>query len=353
NMKNRIRFMYENRMTANYLAALFEADSFSEFLNEVEYITSLEKYDREMLLKYEEAKEKVSDTKSTLETEKEELAAMQEEVSDSKEALVALLSEKKAQLDEIDENIEVAEDSAEVYEAEIAAQEELIEQIRAAEAAKKAKIEEEKAKKAAEEAAKKAAEEAAKKAAEEAAAAAATESSTEDGTETSTESSTETESEPSDSTDTSSGESESQEGDDSEEYTDTYTGGVFTWPCPSSTRITSDYGPRISPTSGASSNHKGIDIGAAYGADIVAAADGDVIAATYSSSGGNYVMIDHGGGVYTVYMHASELCVSPGTAVKAGEVIAKVGSTGISTGNHLHFGVSVGGEYVSPWTYLQ
>lgn len=131
-----------------------------------------------------------------------------------------------------------------------------------------------------------------------------------------------------------------------------YSGGAFVWPCPSSTRVTSDYGSRVSPTSGASSNHKGIDIGAAGGADIVAAADGTVKAASYSSAAGNYVMIDHGGGLYTVYMHASALLVSPGQTVAAGQVIAKVGSTGISTGNHLHFGVSLNGSYVSPWGYL-
>lgn len=131
-----------------------------------------------------------------------------------------------------------------------------------------------------------------------------------------------------------------------------YSGGTFTWPCPSSTRITSDYGNRISPTAGASSNHKGIDIGAASGADIVAAADGTVKVATYSGAAGNYVMVDHGGGLYTVYMHASALLVSPGQSVTAGQVIAKVGSTGISTGNHLHFGVSLNGSYVSPWSYL-
>ena len=67
---------------------------------------------------------------------------------------------------------------------------------------------------------------------------------------------------------------------------------------------------------------------------------------------GNYVMIDHGGGLYTVYMHASSLLVSPGQTVSAGDVIAKVGSTGISTGSHLHFGVSLNGSYVSPWSYL-
>ena len=131
-----------------------------------------------------------------------------------------------------------------------------------------------------------------------------------------------------------------------------YTGGAFRWPCPSSTRVTSDYGTRVSPMSGASSNHKGIDIGASAGADIIAAADGTVTAASYSSAAGNYVMIDHGGGLYTVYMHASSLLVSPGQTVSAGDVIAKVGSTGISTGSQLHFGVSLNGSYVSPWSYL-
>lgn len=131
-----------------------------------------------------------------------------------------------------------------------------------------------------------------------------------------------------------------------------YTGGAFRWPCPSSTRVTSDYGTRVSPMSGASSNHKGIDIGSSAGADIIAAADGTVTAASYSSAAGNYVMIDHGGGLYTVYMHASSLLVSPGQTVSAGDVIAKVGSTGISTGSHLHFGVSLNGSYVSPWSYL-
>ena len=131
-----------------------------------------------------------------------------------------------------------------------------------------------------------------------------------------------------------------------------YNGGAFTWPVPSSYRVTSDYGPRVSPTAGASSNHKGIDIGAPYGSNIVAAADGKVTTVKYSSSAGNYVMLSHGGGLYTVYMHCSSTAVTVGQEVAAGDVIAYVGSTGISTGNHLHFGVSLNGSYVSPWNYL-
>ena len=133
---------------------------------------------------------------------------------------------------------------------------------------------------------------------------------------------------------------------------DVYSGGAFVWPCPSSTRVTSDYGTRLSPTQGASSNHKGLDIGASYGASIVAAADGTVSYAGYNNGMGNYVMISHGSGLYTVYGHASALLVSTGDKVTAGQTIAQVGSTGISTGNHLHFGVSLNGSYVSPWNYL-
>ena len=126
----------------------------------------------------------------------------------------------------------------------------------------------------------------------------------------------------------------------------------FVWPCPASGRITSKFGSRTSPTKGASSDHKGIDIGAATGTNIVAAAAGEVVVSTYSYSAGNYVMLNHGGGVYTVYMHASKLLCKVGETVKQGQVIAKVGSTGYSTGPHLHFGIRVNGTYVNPSQYV-
>ena len=126
----------------------------------------------------------------------------------------------------------------------------------------------------------------------------------------------------------------------------------FIWPCPSSSRVTSNFGDRESPTEGASSNHQGIDIGASSGSGIVAAASGTVTISTYSYSAGNYIMIHHGGDVYTVYMHCSELLVSAGQEVSSGQVIAKVGSTGYSTGPHLHFGIRVNGSYVNPAKYV-
>ncbi len=131
-----------------------------------------------------------------------------------------------------------------------------------------------------------------------------------------------------------------------------YDGGMFKWPAPSYTRISSEYGWRMHPTLGVEKFHNGVDMAAPGGSPILAAYDGEVIAAGYNSSMGNYIMINHGGGLITIYMHASALYVSQGTMVARGEKIAAVGTTGRSTGNHLHFGVRLNGQYVSPWNYL-
>lgn len=131
-----------------------------------------------------------------------------------------------------------------------------------------------------------------------------------------------------------------------------YDGGKFAWPAPDYTRISDEYGNRMHPTLKVQQFHNGLDLASPGGSRILAAYDGEVVAADYSSSMGNYVMIDHGDGLYTIYMHASALLVKKGQMVSRGEQIAKVGSTGRSTGNHLHFGVRLNGNYVSPWNYL-
>lgn len=131
-----------------------------------------------------------------------------------------------------------------------------------------------------------------------------------------------------------------------------YDGGMFKWPAPSYTRISSDYGWRLHPTLGVNKFHNGVDMAAPGGSPILAAYDGEVIGSGYNSSMGNYIMINHGGGLVTIYMHASKLYVSKGAMVARGEKIAAVGTTGRSTGNHLHFGVRLNGEYVTPWNYL-
>lgn len=132
-----------------------------------------------------------------------------------------------------------------------------------------------------------------------------------------------------------------------------YNGGTFTWPTPGYSTITSGYANRVDPITGEpNAYHNGIDIGAPYGSDIVAAHDGVVAWAYYSQTAGNFIGIDHGDGLYTVYMHCSKLLVSENQTVKAGETIGLVGSTGRSTGPHLHFGVRLNGEYVNPMGYL-
>ena len=133
----------------------------------------------------------------------------------------------------------------------------------------------------------------------------------------------------------------------------TYDGGQFKFPCPSYTRLSDDYGNRMHPTLGVQKFHNGIDLAAPSGSAILAAYSGEVAAAGYSASMGNYIMIDHGDSLYTIYMHASALYVSTGQSVSKGDKIAAVGSTGRSTGPHLHFGVRLNGNYVSPWNYLK
>ena len=132
-----------------------------------------------------------------------------------------------------------------------------------------------------------------------------------------------------------------------------YDGGMFTWPAPSYTRISDEYGNRQHPILGIQQFHNGLDMAAPGGSPILAAYDGKVVAATYSNSMGNYIMIDHGDSLYTIYMHASALYVSKGAEVSKGDKIAAVGSTGRSTGNHLHFSVRLNGNYVNPWNYLR
>lgn len=131
-----------------------------------------------------------------------------------------------------------------------------------------------------------------------------------------------------------------------------YDGGVFQWPAPSYTRISEEYGDRIHPILKTPQFHNGLDLAAPNGSPILAAYDGEVVAAAYSGTMGNYIMIDHGDSLYTIYMHASALYVNKGDLVVKGEKIAAVGSTGRSTGPHLHFSVRLNGSYVSPWNYL-
>lgn len=124
------------------------------------------------------------------------------------------------------------------------------------------------------------------------------------------------------------------------------------WPVPSCTLITSRFGSRVAPTTGASTYHGGLDIGAGMGASIVAAGAGDVIYAGANGGYGNCVMIDHGNGVVTVYAHMSSIGVSYGQYVTAGQYVGAVGSTGVSTGPHCHFEIRINGAQTDPAAYF-
>ncbi len=291
-MKQRIRYMYENGETG-FLNVVLEAGSLSEVLNKAEYVQRISEYDRQKLEDYAKARQTVADLKARLEQEQADLGAARSAGQERREAVAQLEEEKKNEL---------AGYSARISEAnaQITEMDEKIKGIRAAIQAEENNI-------AAIERRMREQEAEAKRLAEAR----------------------------------------------GEKYVPKSIGNIsFTWPCPASHRITSGFGKREAPLKGASTTHKGIDIGAPTGEKVIAAASGSVVIATYSSSAGNYIMLSHGGGVYTVYMHLSKMNVSVGDEVSKGSTIGKVGSTGNSTGPHLHFGIRVDGSYVDPSVYV-
>lgn len=131
-----------------------------------------------------------------------------------------------------------------------------------------------------------------------------------------------------------------------------YVGGEMAWPVPGYTRITSSFGMRTHPITGIYKLHTGVDISAPMGASFIAANDGVVVKSEMNTAYGNMIMINHGGGVSTLYAHGSERLVEVGQEVKRGDEVLKVGSTGYSTGPHAHFEVRINGQYVDPIPYI-
>lgn len=295
-MKLRIQYMYENGQTG-LLESMMQSESIAELLNRAEYASQITSYDRKMLEEYRKTRQEVALKEEALKTEHQELLTLQDSTKAKQSSVKTLMASKEAELASYETKIASAQGEIDQYNADIKAQEEHMTRVEA-----EIRRKEEEARKA-EEARR--AEEAKK--------------------------------------------NQSSAGGDS---TVKKGNTNFIWPCPASGRISSAFGDRSSPTEGASTNHKGIDIPAPSGSSIVAAADGKVVISTYSYSAGNYIMIDHGGGLTTVYMHCSQLLVKEGETVKQGQTIAKVGSTGYSTGPHLHFGVRSGGSYVNPSGYV-
>lgn len=305
----RVRDM-EEQGSVSYWSILFGSSDFTDLLDRIVFVGDVMDYDQQMVENLKNARQAVDDAKTALETSQAE----QQDAKAALESQEAELAEDEAAVDaaiaEINSQADVYEDQLAQLRAQAA---DLDAQIAQAQKAYDDQVAAEKA------AAEKAA--ADKKAEEEAA----------------------QNQKPSNGGSSDSGSSSGSSSG---------SGRIsMVWPC-GSTRITSNFGYRDSPTAGASSYHQGIDIGASTGTGIYAAASGTVTDAGYSSSRGNYVVISHGSGVSTVYMHCSALYVSTGDKVTQGETIAAVGSTGISTGPHLHFGVIEDGVYVNPRNYV-
>ncbi len=292
-MKKRIKFMYENGNVA-YIEMILQSKSLSQLLNAAEYIQKISEYDRDMLDEYKQTIEFIALAKEKLETEKVELADLKTQTETKQAEVSNLIDTKSTQIAKYESDILSAKELEDDYEADIKAQNAVIVALEASVASKKAEI---------------------KKLLE-----AEKQANTNPQTNVN--------------------------------ITTTYDGGTFTWPCPASKTISSEYGNRLHPILNVNKFHNGIDIAAATGSSILAAYKGTVVGAGYNSSMGNYVMIDHGDGLYTIYMHASALYVSTGQNVSKGDTIAAVGSTGRSTGPHLHFGVRLNGSYVNPHNYV-
>lgn len=309
-MKLRIQYMYENG-DESFLDILFSSDSMIDFLNNAEYISEISKYDREKLIEYGETRDRITNLLANLETQKSELETReaqyetelgeleeQKSVLDSKKSeqevlqtsYTDLYNAKNNELSNLESQQSDTEYKKQLALKEVEEQEQLVEQARKEYAAWLA----EQAR--------------LNKDADAAVAAKLAEINV--------------------------------------------TG--FTWPVPGFNRITSQFGMRMHPILGYEKLHDGTDISGAgiNGTPILAAYSGTVVLAQSYWGYGNCVKIDHGGGVVTLYAHASAILVSVGQQVNAGDTIALVGSTGNSTGPHLHFSLIIKGEFVNPLDYV-
>ena len=295
-MKKRIRYMYENG-ESDYFDIILGSKSVEDLLNQGEYMAKISDYDNTLLDRYKEAKRIAKEKKVEKEEKLAELNMTLAELEIKKAENERLAQAKGVQMEKFAALIKEAGNKISEYDLEIGKKEQYIDQlIAAAEKAERERRERE---------------------AREAAARLA-----------------------------------NQANQTGQIITGKASAAGMIWPMPSSSRITSGFGYRSEVMYGSGTFHNGIDIAVNAGTPIIAAKAGRVIGAGYHYSMGNHVIIDHGGGVYTVYMHASRLLVSVGQEVSRGQTIALVGSTGMSTGPHLHFSVKINGAYVNPLKYV-
>ena len=299
-LRSRIRAMEENS-SYSYASFIFDSSSVTELLSRIGDVNDIMHYDKALEEEYMAAREDVESIKKSYEEVRHEQELLQKELDTKQAELDAQVEAAYTMIADIETLSDDAQAEYEaIAEAEAEAEETLQEAIR-----------------------KRAAEEAAKNAANNA---------------------------------NSGGNSGSSGGNSGGGGSSG--GGSATslsnlqWPVPSCTLITSRFGYRVAPTTGASTYHGGLDIGAGMGASIVAAGAGDVIYAGDNGGYGKCVMIDHGNGVVTVYAHMSSIGVSYGQYVTAGQYVGAVGSTGVSTGPHCHFEIRINGAQTDPAAYF-
>lgn len=284
----RVKFIYENS-TVGYLQLIFNAESFNDFLTRMQYVNDIMNYDENLLTKLKEAEAEIKTRTEEIAQEKAQIEVLVAEQRAKTESLQALRSEKETLFASY---MQDEEKYNQIIASNEKASREVERLIRQAQA--------------------------------EAAAATAI-----NGSSSSSSSSAST-------------------------YV--YTGGQLNWPVPSraasSSSLSSGFVNRKKPIGSGYEKHTGYDIPASYGSNIVAAEAGTVITAGWVNGYGNTVIISHGNGLTTLYGHNSSLVVSKGQTVSRGQVIAKCGSTGNSTGNHCHFEVRANGTAVSPEPYL-
>ena len=305
--KVRVRTMEEEGQLS-YWEVLFKANSFSDLLDRLNMVEEIAASDNRRLKELSEAADAVEVAQLELETEKADLEETKKEMDKTQ----AELDTKRQEADDIIQELLTKADDLEALEAEFEKmEEEFLDQI-----AKKEQEYDE-----------------AKQREWEAYMATYVPPTTAPVAGSTTSNSTGSNSGTTSSGTTSSGNSGT---------------GSGTWlrPC-SYTSITSGFGPRVSPTTGASTNHQGVDLDTGTGWPVWATRAG-VAYTAYGSAAGNYVTVDHGDGYKSIYMHLSGFAVSNGTIVAAGQTIGYTGSTGVSTGDHLHFGISYNGVYVNP-----
>lgn len=301
-MKARIKYLYENG-ESSFLELFMAAESLSDILNQVEYRSKISEYDAALFDRYKETIRLVEEKEAQYRLQLAELNGAKELQQLEIDSLNTWMAAKAEEMERLTESLGISEELYFEYFDEITQQKLTIAELEEKEAAR---IEEER--RLAEE------EERRRKEREEAERLAALAGVT---------------------------------------LTDESALDKMIWPFPGDGNVYSYFGSRVSPITGKQEWHTGWDIGGAYGSDIVAALAGTVTRATYSVSNGNFVVLDHGNGIETYYLHGSQIMVSVGDYVQQGQVVLKCGSTGWSTGPHLHFTIKINNVAVDPGLYIK